>query len=45
MGRNWFCNRAVDEWNGLSSYIGSVEAMGSFKRRLDKFMGEENRWN
>ena len=41
MRRNWFSNRAVDEWNGLSNHIVSVESTGSFKRRLKKFMDED----
>ena len=42
IGRNWFSN-LVDEWNGLSNHAISAETMGSFKRRLDKFMDEDNR--
>ena len=45
MGRNWFSNRVVDKWNRLSNYIVSVETMVSFKRRLDKFMDEDDGWN
>ena len=41
---NWFSNKVVDEWNELSNHIVSGETMGSFKRRLDKFMGEDDRW-
>ena len=33
----WF-----DEWNGLSHHIVSAESMGGFKRRLDKFMHEDD---
>ena len=29
MGRNWFSNRVVDEWNRLSIYIGSAQTLGS----------------
>ena len=32
-------------WNRLSNHIVSTETMGSFKRRLDKFMDEDDRWN
>ena len=46
IGWNWFSNRVVDEWNGRSNYIVSAETMGSFKRRLDKFMDEDDDgWN
>ena len=45
IGCNWFSNRVVDEWNGLSNHIVSVETMGRFERRLDKFMDEDDRWN
>ena len=31
--------------NGLNNRIVSVETMRSFKRRLDKFMDEDVRWN
>ena len=40
--RNWFSNNV---WNGLSDHIVSPETMGRFKRRLDKFMDEDDRWN
>ena len=40
--RNWFSNRVVDEWNRLN--IVSAQTLGSFKRRLDKFMDEDDRW-
>ena len=42
IGREWFSNRAVDEWNRFSHRIVSGETMGSFKRRLDKFMAEDD---
>ena len=31
----------VDEWNGLSNHIVSVESIGNFKR-LDKFLDEKD---
>ena len=43
--RNWFSNRMVDEWDRFSNHIVSAETIGSFKRRLDKFMNEDDRWN
>lgn len=43
MGRNRFSNRMVREWNGLSNQILSAESLGSFKRRLDRFMDENDR--
>ena len=45
IGRNWFSNRVVNDWKGFSNLIVSAETMGSFKRRLDKFMDEDDRWN
>ena len=39
MGRNWFLNKAVDEWNRLSNPIVSGETMGSLKRRLRRVYG------
>ena len=43
MGRNWFSNRVVDEWNRLNNHIVDAQTLGSFKRRLDKFMDEDDR--
>ena len=44
IGRNWFSNRVVDEWNGLSKQVVSAKSLGSFKSRLDKFMDGDDRW-
>ena len=41
--RNWFSNRVVDDWNRLNNHIVSTWILGSFKRRLDKFMDEDDR--
>ncbi len=38
IGKNWFTNRVVDEWNRLSSHVVSGNTVDSFKRRLDKFI-------
>ena len=38
LGRHWFSNRVVDEWNGLSNQVVSAKTIESFKRRLDKYM-------
>ena len=43
IGKNWFSNRVVDEWNGLSSQIVSARTIESFKRRLDRHMDANNR--
>ena len=32
-------------WNRLNNHIVSAQTMGSFKRRLDRFMDEDDRWN
>ncbi len=38
LGKNWFTNKVVDEWNRLISHV------DTFKKRLDKFMDGEDRW-
>ena len=48
MGRNWFTNRVVDDWNKLISRVVNANSIDSFKRRLDKFMEVdtiEYRWS
>ena len=45
IGRNWFSNRVVDDWNRLTSHVVSAESLDSFKRRLDKFMDRDDRWS
>ena len=45
IGRIWFSDRVVDEWNRLSNHIVGADTMESFKRRLDKCLDEDNRWN
>ena len=51
IGSNWFSDRAVDEWNRLNNNNNnnnnntvSAQTLGSFKRRLDKFMDENDGW-
>ena len=45
MERGWFSNIVIDEWHELSNhYIISAESGGSFKRRLNKFMNDDDRW-
>ena len=44
IGRNWFSNRVVDEWNGLSNQVVGANTIGSFKNRLDKHMDGDDRW-
>ena len=43
IGKNWFTNRVVDEWNKLSINVVNAETIDSFKTRLDKFMDSEGR--
>ena len=31
IGKNWFTNRIVDEWNRLSSHVVSPKSIGCFK--------------
>ena len=45
IGRNWFTNRVVEEWNRLDSHVVEAASLGSFKYRLDKFMDDDDRWN
>ena len=44
IGKNWFTNRVVDEWNRLSSHVVSANTIDTFKKRLHKFMDGESRW-
>ena len=44
IGRNWFTNRMVDDWNRFSQQVVSAKTIGSFKRRLDDFMDGDERW-
>ena len=45
IGRNWFSNRVVDEWNRLGNQVVSAETIESFKRILDKYMNENESGN
>ena len=44
IGKTWFTNRVVDDWNRLSQQVDSAQTLGSFKRRLDDFMDEDESW-
>ncbi len=44
IGKNWFTNRVVEEWNKLSKKVVSARTINCFKRRLDKYMDEDDRW-
>ena len=44
IGRNCFTNRVVDDWNRLNRQVVSAQIIGSFKRRLDDLMDEDERW-
>ena len=33
-----------NEWNRLGNHFVSAQTMGSFKRRSDEFMDEDDRW-
>ncbi len=44
IGKNWFTNRVVDEWDRLSSHVVSADTLDTFKKRLDRFMNGEGRW-
>ena len=45
VGKKWFSNRVVDEWNGLSNQVVSAKTIGSFKARLDKYMDGDDSEN
>ena len=45
VGRYWFTNRVVNDWNRLGSHEVSAESIGSFKKRLDEFMDRDDRWS
>ena len=38
IGKNWFTNRVVEEWNKLSKYVVSAERVDIFKKKLDTLM-------
>ena len=45
IGKNWFINRVMDEWNRLSSHVVSANTINTFKNRLDDFMDGEGRFS
>ena len=44
IGKNWFTNRVVEEWNKLSKHVVSAGIVNTFKKRLDNLMDVEARW-
>ena len=38
IGKHWFGNRVVDEWNKLPNIIINSNTLNSFKHRLDAYM-------
>ena len=44
IGRYWFTNRVVNDWNRLSNYVVSAKSVNSFKKRLDESMDRDERW-
>ena len=44
IGKWWFSNRVVNDWNRLSSHVVEANTLESFKRRLDCFMDQDDRW-
>ena len=44
LGRYWFTNRVMNDWNRLGRHVVSGELIGSFKRRLDQSMDRDDRW-
>ena len=45
IGRYWFTNRVVNDWNRLSRHVVEAESIGSFKKRLDECMDRDDRWD
>ena len=43
LGRYWFINRVVNDWNRLGRHVVSAESIDSFKRRLDESMDRDER--
>ena len=43
MGKNWFSNRVVNEWSRRNNHVVRAETLGSLKRRLGKFMDEDDK--
>ncbi len=44
IGKNWFTNRVVGEWNKLAGNVVDANTNESFNWRLDRFMDGEGRW-
>ncbi len=44
IGKNFFTNRVVGEWNKLPANVVDANTIESFKWRLDRFMDGEGRW-
>ncbi len=44
VGRYWFADRVVEDWNRLGRRVISAETIGSFKKRLDECMDRDDRW-
>ena len=45
LGRYWFTNKVVNNWNRLGRHVISAESIGSFKRRLDESMDRDEGWD
>ena len=43
LGKYWFTNRVVNDWNRLGRHVVSGESIDSFKRRLDQNMDRDDR--
>ena len=44
IGRNWFTNRVMDDWNRLIQQVVSAQTIGSLKKSLDGLMDGDERW-
>ena len=45
IGKYWFTNRVVNEWNSQGRHVVDAESISSFKRRLDESMDRDDRWD
>ena len=45
LGRYWFTNRLVNDWNRLGRHVVNAESIGSFKKWLDESMDRDDRWD
>ena len=45
IGRHWFTNKMVNDWNRLGRHVVSAESIRSFNRQLEESMDRDDRWD